>query len=146
MSHVTYARVMSHMNESRRICMSHQLMPGMVRHCRRHAVNGEMDLIHLSKCKHTNCSKIPSFGLQGGQPEFCKKHRCIYIYIYVYTHTHTHTLRDIYICMRMCMFVHIHTILRLSSVKSTGVYICIRASYIYVCTCIAVYTYIYIYI
>lgn len=46
----------------------------LVRHCRRHAEKGEVDLIHLSKCKHAGCSKIPSFGPEGGQPEYCKVH------------------------------------------------------------------------
>ena len=47
----------------------------MVQHCRRHAEQGEVDLIHVTKCKHAGCSTIPSFGLEGGQPEFCKQHR-----------------------------------------------------------------------
>ena len=47
----------------------------MVQHCRLHAEEGEVDLIHVIKCQHAGCSTIPSFGLEGGQPEFCKLHR-----------------------------------------------------------------------
>ena len=49
----------------------------MVRHCKVHAEAGEVDLIHLIRCKHAGCETIPSFGFEGGQPLFCKRHRLL---------------------------------------------------------------------
>ena len=79
-----------------------------VRHCRQHAQVGEADLIHIAKCRHAGCQKTPSFGIAGGQPIYCKRHRraldtglvgyrCLYIYTCIYT----------YIYMYICKYTHI---------------------------------------
>lgn len=44
-------------------------------HCRKHAFEGEVDVIHnFMRCMSPNCTKISSFGPRGGRAVACKKH------------------------------------------------------------------------
>jgi hypothetical protein len=45
------------------------------RHCRTHALSGEVDVIHIAKCMYSGCQKNPSFGPKGGRAIACMQHR-----------------------------------------------------------------------